>query len=46
MELPYTLQDCPECRGVRTVVQDVCYVCFAELGEREWWKEIDLSYTA
>ena len=25
--------DCPECRGVRTVILDVCSVCFAEFGE-------------
>jgi hypothetical protein len=34
MEPVYVLADCPECRGVRTVIMDVCYVCFAEFGER------------
>jgi hypothetical protein len=34
MEQPHALADCPECRGVRTVIMDVCYVCFAELAER------------
>jgi hypothetical protein len=34
MESAYGLADCPECRGVRTVIMDVCYVCFAEFGER------------
>jgi hypothetical protein len=44
METTYVLRDCPECRGVRTVVQDVCYVCFAEFGEREWHAEDDLAH--
>ncbi|HEX2424999.1 MAG TPA: hypothetical protein VHM47_03860 [Actinomycetota bacterium] len=34
MDPAYVLADCPECRGIRTVVMDVCYVCFAEFGER------------
>jgi hypothetical protein len=34
MESGYRLADCPECRGIRTVIMDVCYVCFAEFGER------------
>jgi hypothetical protein len=34
MEPTFILADCPECRGVRTVIMDVCYVCFAEFGER------------
>jgi hypothetical protein len=34
MDPAYVLADCPECRGIRTVVLDVCYVCFAEFGER------------
>jgi hypothetical protein len=34
MEVAYVLADCLECRGVRTVIMDVCYVCFAEFGER------------
>jgi hypothetical protein len=34
MEAVYVLADCPECRGVRTVIMGVCYVCFAEFGER------------
>jgi hypothetical protein len=34
MESANALADCPECRGIRTVIMDVCYVCFAELGER------------
>jgi hypothetical protein len=34
MEVAYVLADCPECRGVRTVIMDVCSVCFAEFGER------------
>jgi hypothetical protein len=25
--------DCPECRGIRTVILGVCDVCFAEFGE-------------
>jgi hypothetical protein len=28
------LTDCPECGCTRTVILGVCYVCFAELGER------------
>jgi hypothetical protein len=34
MEAAHVLGDCPECRGVRTVIMDVCSVCFAEFGER------------
>jgi hypothetical protein len=34
MDSAYVPADCPECRGIRTVVMDVCYVCFAEFGER------------
>jgi hypothetical protein len=44
METTYALRDCPECRGVRTVVLDVCYVCFAEFGEREWQDQDDLAH--
>ena len=33
MDRAYVLRDCPECHGVRTVILDVCYVCFAEFGE-------------
>ncbi len=41
MDTAYALRDCPDCRGVRTVILDVCYVCFAEFGEERrsegWW---------
>jgi hypothetical protein len=45
MDRTLLLRDCPECRGVRTVVQDVCYVCFAEFGEHAW-RDVgdDLAY--
>jgi hypothetical protein len=29
------LADCPECRGIQTVVLGSCRACFAEFGHRE-----------
>jgi hypothetical protein len=30
-----TVANCPECRGVRTVIMGVCDVCFAESAEND-----------
>jgi len=46
MDRAYLLRDCPECHGIRTVILDVCYVCFAEFGEGRDWFEDDVAIPA